>query len=424
MKIPIDKIIVGQRQRIDIGDLSDLETMAAPKIGQVVPIIVSKVLDGYELIGGFRRLTKAKQLGWKEIEAWDKGTMTTGQKQIMEFIEDVGRKDRTWQEKAIAIRNIKAQAEHDGLGRITHRQMEQLSGLGRHSIQNYLELADYLQSVLVDKRADDEVWKSAGWTTAYKILVDRHMSEIQREQERRRQLLLEQNHGMLPLTTDQPASEYTADDAPSSSPGSDGDKTPEQAAERVKVYIYGSNDPMAPRQQDEIGTELYFATVLVNPSTQELILASNALRPVGFGAAFRAMSLHGMVRSIDLIWNKVTAVESEWPFDIRSYETIRIFGPAKTPTERSLYPPYQAVITAIPASDDDIPLTVIQHILDAFCPPNMAVLCNSSLPALAIAESGRYPIWFEPDKERFDKTCAALRAFYEQTIPNCEVLLR
>ncbi len=65
MNIEIDSVKIGKRVRKDIGDLTNLKA-SIQKYGLINPIVVSPL---YELISGFRRITAAKELGWKYIEA-------------------------------------------------------------------------------------------------------------------------------------------------------------------------------------------------------------------------------------------------------------------------------------------------------------------------------------------------------------------
>ena len=65
MKLPLSDIVVPERQRRDLGDLHDLDSMADPTIGQLQAIGVN---EKNELLWGGRRLAKARLLGWPDIE--------------------------------------------------------------------------------------------------------------------------------------------------------------------------------------------------------------------------------------------------------------------------------------------------------------------------------------------------------------------
>lgn len=102
MKLHPDNIIINERQRIDIGDISEL-CDSLKRLGQIQAICVELHPDNtYHLIDGFRRLAAAKKLGWTEISCTEKQNLTELQRQEMELEADTKRKDRTWQERCLA----------------------------------------------------------------------------------------------------------------------------------------------------------------------------------------------------------------------------------------------------------------------------------------------------------------------------------
>ena len=103
MKAMISIIKVGERVRKDLGDLDALKK-SLEKHGLIHPILIN---SKGELIAGFRRLTAAKELGWKEIEA----RVLDPQKQIdfleMEMEENMARKDFTYEEMLVGLEKKK-----------------------------------------------------------------------------------------------------------------------------------------------------------------------------------------------------------------------------------------------------------------------------------------------------------------------------
>ncbi len=93
-----DVRIKGNRQREDFGDIEALKE-SLREFGQLQPIILS----GQELIGGERRLTAARELGWTKINTVQLGTLTKEDKQEIELEENLQRKQLTWQEEDQAI---------------------------------------------------------------------------------------------------------------------------------------------------------------------------------------------------------------------------------------------------------------------------------------------------------------------------------
>ncbi len=64
MNIEIDKVKIGKRIRKDTGDLTNLKA-SLQKYGLINPVLITPL---NELISGFRRISAARELGWKYIE--------------------------------------------------------------------------------------------------------------------------------------------------------------------------------------------------------------------------------------------------------------------------------------------------------------------------------------------------------------------
>ena len=62
-QVPIDRIVVGERVRKDLGDIKVLAA-SIKEVGLLHPIVVDA---DYRLIAGRRRLAACKSLGWKKI---------------------------------------------------------------------------------------------------------------------------------------------------------------------------------------------------------------------------------------------------------------------------------------------------------------------------------------------------------------------
>jgi ParB-like chromosome segregation protein Spo0J len=64
LNIEIDKVKIGKRIRKDTGDLTNLKA-SLQKYGLINPVLITPL---NELISGFRRISAARELGWKYIE--------------------------------------------------------------------------------------------------------------------------------------------------------------------------------------------------------------------------------------------------------------------------------------------------------------------------------------------------------------------
>ncbi|NOZ61353.1 MAG: ParB N-terminal domain-containing protein [Calditrichaeota bacterium] len=92
MKVKIDDVIITDRIRQELHDLSELKS-SIRQVGLLNPIIIN---EEYELLSGFRRLNACRQLDWKEIDAIMVHTGDDELKKIeVEYHENIGRKDLT-----------------------------------------------------------------------------------------------------------------------------------------------------------------------------------------------------------------------------------------------------------------------------------------------------------------------------------------
>lgn len=118
MKIPLDKIYFGVRQRKDYGvdELEDLK-QSLLNDGQITAITVSPIPDfvrsngdyaGEEwlLCAGGRRVMAAGMAGWQEIEAYIREVPTELEYRIWELFENLKRKAMSWQEEVDAKAEI------------------------------------------------------------------------------------------------------------------------------------------------------------------------------------------------------------------------------------------------------------------------------------------------------------------------------
>jgi DNA modification methylase len=93
--VPIDKIKIGVRRRVDLGDLDKLQSSIA-RVGLLNAIIID---SDYELVAGFRRLTCCKNLGFVDIIAMFKDDLSPLQKKELELEENTY-KELSWDEVA------------------------------------------------------------------------------------------------------------------------------------------------------------------------------------------------------------------------------------------------------------------------------------------------------------------------------------
>jgi ParB/RepB/Spo0J family partition protein len=439
MQIPIKDIIIGERQRLSLGDLTDLDSMSDPEVGLIQPIIVHKTLHGYELVAGRRRLAKATSLNWPTIEAVEKDTLTPIQKNKMELFEDVGRTDRSWQDRCLSVAKLHRlmTKEKKDVGEewtTRHTSIATGFGSGAATVRRMLIVADLLRK----EPKDQEIWDAANFTEAHRIIIDRNEKEARAELERRRAVL---NQPILQVTTSTKEWSDAADDGKGEGEKGSGPKVtltspaPSSPTEPLKILIHGF--PLS-FEDAKLG-------VHIHPKTYSCILAHNLptkpeyigklltlLRPNGFctlwydhPTVFPSLFESNLTMPWRLIWNRITCEESSpWPF-ARNYSQGFVFrgSPMEdgTPIKTE---PLSSVISAVPEDDGTLPFAVVSSTLQATCPPNLAVLCPCNAPVVAIAEEGRIPIFFEPDEARFNQKVQALKDFYLHNFPDAEISLR
>lgn len=103
MQIRIDEIVLKQRIRNNLGDLSELAA-SMHKHGLLNPILVT---PARELIAGHRRLESAKRLGWLTIDAIIVNDLDEVAKLEIEIDENLHRKALAPDEVADAYERLK-----------------------------------------------------------------------------------------------------------------------------------------------------------------------------------------------------------------------------------------------------------------------------------------------------------------------------
>ena len=100
--LPIDEILVEDRQRKDLGDLTSL-SQSIKDYGLIQPIVVNQ---SKRLVAGGRRLAACIHLGWEEIPVVYIETLSERQLTILELEENIRRKEMSWVENTLAVSKI------------------------------------------------------------------------------------------------------------------------------------------------------------------------------------------------------------------------------------------------------------------------------------------------------------------------------
>ncbi len=118
--VPISEIMLGDRQRTDMGDMDSL-AFSIDNFGLKYPIIVERITDEkykYRLIDGGRRLAAYQQLDKQEIPVLFNDTLDDIGRKELELETNIRRKQFSWFEEAKAeaeINILKCQKYNEGL---------------------------------------------------------------------------------------------------------------------------------------------------------------------------------------------------------------------------------------------------------------------------------------------------------------------
>ena len=205
MKIKISDIKIGSRQRIEMGDISELADSML-RLGQIHNIGVN---EQNVLIWGMRRTLAAKELGWEELECTQRHGLTPADEQEIELEEDIRRKNRTWQEECIALTKlfaIKSRQAREKGETFGVREMATYTGFGKSFVAHYV---NKIGVVLLNEPKDTAVWDCPTWVAALDLLRDRREKEAYADMQRRRQAMqqaIAASPKMLVTTGDNPSS--------------------------------------------------------------------------------------------------------------------------------------------------------------------------------------------------------------------------
>ncbi len=179
--LPINEIIVENRQRQDLGDITGLAE-SIKQHGLIQPIIIDQ---NNRLLAGGRRLAAHLQLGLTHIDVVYKETLTEDEKYLIELEENVRRKDFSWQERVLNIATIhaikKRQAALDSKTWGQRHTAEAL-GLDGHASVNYsIRIAERLTASKTDPLWQCDSMMDA-WRTIMRDEIDRANAELARRQ--------------------------------------------------------------------------------------------------------------------------------------------------------------------------------------------------------------------------------------------------
>lgn len=168
--LPIHEILVEDRYRQDLGDITSLAESIA-RVGLLQPIVVT---PNKRLIAGGRRYAACVQLGFTNIPVVYKEALTDADLHEMELEENIRRKDMTWQERCLLtaqIHKLKRQQNLDwGV-----RETGELMGVSKTHAGYTLIIARLLLS-----SPEHPSWQAANMSDAYREYVLKPQEELAR----------------------------------------------------------------------------------------------------------------------------------------------------------------------------------------------------------------------------------------------------
>lgn len=138
--VDLDKIWWDKRARSDLGDITSLAETIKEK-GVLQPITVT---PEFELLAGERRVTAAREAGLTQIPALVRRKEDIIDAKEIELIENIWRKDFTWDEQAELVRDIDTMCRERKVD-WSLRKTAQLLDKGLGSVAREIQLAKALQ---------------------------------------------------------------------------------------------------------------------------------------------------------------------------------------------------------------------------------------------------------------------------------------
>lgn len=415
MKIPLSKIVIGERQRAYNEPHAQQLALSMQDIGQIHNIgcrllHFNDPLDpfSYLLVWGRHRYEAAKILKWVEIDCIVRDDLSPALEQELEYEEDARRLDRSWQEKCTAVAKLKRLKEKRTGETWSMRKMADFTGLGKSSIGYMMQVAEALNTT----PKDEEMWVCDNYLSAIKLLMVRVHKTVNDELQRQRQAA-----DASVLGGEQTAPSTGEGDLPFP-PVQQLDTTPEETV--IFVHWRKKSFSAAVPDVDLIsGRAQCILGYKCEEKTYGNVIA--ALDPNRFAIMW------GQEWGFDdteimpwtLIWNTLSQEVSDYPFT-RSY----VHGQVVFKNKPALQSCRASVITAAQDNPDHLPSTVVEYCIDAVCPPNMPVFCIGGVRPVHVAMTGHTPIFFEPDEVLAAKYIKELKEFYEETVPGAKVEVR
>lgn len=423
MKRPITKlisikdIIIKERQRVDLGDIPGL-AKSLEAHGQIQDIGVN---EKNELIWGRRRLAAATSLGWEKISAKVREGLDEVDEQLFEWEEDFRQKPRNWKERCTATAKlyelIRNKRTLEAGEKFTYDSMAAWTGFSDFKIRYMLAVAEELK-----REPEGEIAKCKSITEALQIFAERRRTEAVQVQERRRQQQAAQSQApaSTPVKITEDMTSGLSEFEVHTEEGQTYDQG-QQSADIIspnRIRIYGFNKEL---NADEVGT---CAVGLLNryDDPAEMIKVQDLVQrhivswvePSLFAST---MGLFEFVQPWPLVWITPNDRRGQGAFAL-DFKFGLVFSRDIQPStgEQS-----GSFVIAPTNEDKMLPTAVVSYLLNALTIDGERVLCLGYVNPVDVAACGRVPVFFEPNKELYEKKRAELVNWYKDNIPGAVV---
>ena len=136
-ELPINDIVANKYQPRNEFDEEALDELAESinQYGLLQPVIVRKILNGYELIAGERRLRASKQLGWDRVPCVVRTDVGSDRSRLeLALLENIQRQDLNPLVEALALQRLLDEFS------LSHEALAESLGRSRAAISNQLRL--------------------------------------------------------------------------------------------------------------------------------------------------------------------------------------------------------------------------------------------------------------------------------------------
>jgi ParB family chromosome partitioning protein len=415
IKIKISDIIIGPRQRIDLGDVAGLAE-SIKEHGQIQAIGIT---DDNRLIWGRRRLEAHRILGLETIDAVQRSGLSPLDEQMLEWEEDYRQKPRGWREKCTALadmyqhmKNAKALNGETW----TKEMMADFTGIGGPTHVKYmLNVAEELRA-----RPEGEVAKADNLTGAIKTLLEIQRTQSVAEMERRRALTKAAEHQAQRIEVAKTSFVEGETQGDMFSPPS----APLTDVDRIPLFAYKRWEPNMPKARlvlmhgyDESNAVAYELD-RIDPGAIVVCFTDVAFinsLPQEVVAEVPTWKAH----HVPLIWYQPGPARGNKMFGL-DYKMAVVFYTGEnfnSETQAS------SIMIAPTAADGYLPLAIVSHIIEATTLNGVNVLCLGDINPIDVAMTGRTPIIIDEQTRSFDAKVAALKSHYQTNNPGCEFIL-